>query len=595
MYNVSQDYITAINKPAKFRRLTGKIGTVNFSDDNIAEGSFKIEHQCTGDSEVQIGTVYMAVLTATFRNLAIESGGWRRMIITPSEGLKLADGTFEDIPLGRFTIYEANHQDDGVAVMAYDNMKKLDKKFVASTTVGTPYDYLLMIQSECRIILAQTENEIRALPNGTKAYTLYAENDIETFRDLCAWVAQTLCAFATIDRQGRLEIRQYKSIENPVDTIDADKRWQGSSFSDFETYYTGVSVTKIEDETTKYIGEEVDDGLTYNLGPNPLLQSGNIETSLQEILEGLQTIHYTPFVVTRNCMPAYDLGDVLEFEDGNGEGKIGCLMSYEYTYHGSYRMEGIGSNPALMDARSKTDKEISGLMRQNTVANQMQYYTYENIKAIDIGEDYKEIIYIRFGSMKQTIVTLHVEIKLDAINNDPHFSDSFVKVAANIKYIFNGEELAYHPQEIWFEGTHLLHLLYYFPIDEANINRLSVRMNTDNSIHIDRYSIRAVLSGQGLVASSAWDGVIECEDTVYSFEFSDVPDVIPFEEEVEAELHDVITISFEENVDAFDFNTSVDLVSIHELLQINKQPISDYTWDEIGEYTWDEVEDMFYW
>ena len=600
MYNVSADYITAINKPARFRRLTGTIGSVGFSDVNISNSSFKIEHQCTDDLEVRIGTVYMGILTATFKDINL-LGQWKNKVIRPSEGLLIGENTFEDVPLGVYTIVEANLQDDGVAVTAYDNMRKLDKKIVFSTTNGTPYDYLSMIQSDCRIVLAQTENEIRALPNGTKAYVLNPENDIETYRDLLAYVAQVTCTFATIDRQGRLELRQYGYYTDPVDTIGASTRFRGSSFSDFETYYTGIELTRIEDDTTIYRSFPEDDGLTYKLGANPLLQSGNVDTSLQEILEALQAIRYTPYEISRSAFPAYDLGDVIEFEDGNGEGKVGCLMSYEYTYHSVYVMKGVGSNPELMDARTKTDKEISGLMRSNSVANQIQFYTYTNAAPYTVQSDYKEIIKIRFGANKDTIATFHAEIKLDAES----LSQGVDKVIGNIKYIFNNVELDYKPAETWIEGDHLLHLLYYFPVDGSSLNNLSVRMNTDGLVSIDRTNIQASISGQGLVATSSWDGYIEIEETIHPVAFATTPkDVVAFGQEIDTDTIAPHKRTPTEEIGVIRFSTTPRAINFVDGMSVNKHPVKGLKWINVrqttvgGETTvhkWSRYKDYYTW
>ena len=51
-----------------------------------------------------------------------------------------------------------------------------------------------------------------------------------------------------------------------------------SSFSDFVTRYTAVSSTNKKTETAEYYAKDPDDGLTMNLGVNPLLQFGLEET-----------------------------------------------------------------------------------------------------------------------------------------------------------------------------------------------------------------------------------------------------------------------------------------------------------------------------
>ena len=306
---------------------------------------------------------------------------------------------------------------------------------------------------------------------------------------------------------------------------------------------------KIEDESTRYVGLTVDDGLTYNLGSNPFLQSGNIDNFLNEILQGLQAIHYTPFEFDRSGCPAYDLGDVLTFEDGNGDGCTGCLMSFEYTYHSTYNMEGFGSNPALANARSKTDKEISGLMKKNSVANKLQFYTYTNAKEFRVKSQYVEIINIKFGSLIATRVTFQAEIKLNA--SLEVINDVYNDIVGTIKYTFNGMEMDYKPVETWFDGDHLMHLLYFFTIEEMKINRLSVEMKCDNGeIVIHRGCIQAAVSGQGLAASDSWDGEINAEDTIGEATLNTEPTVVPLHRDsATLTLQNIISINVTDGMD----------------------------------------------
>jgi hypothetical protein len=64
-------------------------------------------------------------------------------------------------------------------------------------------------------------------------------NDVETWRDLVSWLAQTIGCFATADREGNIVFRSFN--QTVVDTIDDAHRFTGGSFSDYVTRYTGLS------------------------------------------------------------------------------------------------------------------------------------------------------------------------------------------------------------------------------------------------------------------------------------------------------------------------------------------------------------------
>lgn len=130
--------------------------------------------------------------------------------------------------------------------------------------------------------------------------SVYTENDIETYRDVLFYVGQVLGGFFCINRTGKLELRKYGKV--PVVTV-SDKQRFFSSFSDFITRYTAVSSTNIRTQTEEYYGLEPDDGLTMNLGVNPLLQFGLEETRkalLENILGDLAVIKYVPFDLSGN-------------------------------------------------------------------------------------------------------------------------------------------------------------------------------------------------------------------------------------------------------------------------------------------------------
>jgi len=582
MYDVSQKYKNAIREPSRIRKISGYVGSVPFDDENIIGGTLVIDNACSEGTEVKIGSVYVGQLQCVFTGIDL-TGEWYGKTITLSEGLLVDEDEWEYVPLGTFVVEEANHFEDGIHVTAYDGMQKFEKTFPVSQTSGTPYELLTLCCNACGVTLAKTEEEIEALPNGDKAFVLFGENDVETYRDLIHWVTQTMGCFATMTRDGKLDVRMYGGTT--VDSIGITERWRGASFSDFVTRYTGVSVVQIDKETTVYKGLEVDDGLTYNLGSNPLLQNIVLDEILGNILTALANIQYTPFSVDKAGNPAYDLGDQVEFPGGLGRGVTGCIMAYDYTYHAAYTIQGFGSNPALANAKSKTDKQIAGLMSR-TNSQETQYYTFTNAGELVIGETDKEIIHIRFGSSKSTTSIFQAEILCDVQSGEDTET-----VIANVKYILNGNELLYKPVETWIDGDHLLHLLYFFPIDSAQINNLSVRMNAEGgTITIPAASIQACIYGQGLAASDKWDGYIEAEDNIVEVGFGTAgQSVDEITGEVTTNLIEPLVLEFSEQIHEVEFATTPDVVMpFGAEVYINKYPLGELTWGQVSEMIWTE-------
>ena len=566
MYGVSDTYKTAMHQAVQKFRLTGTVGTTDFTDENILAGSFSITNQCCGNNEVQIGQVYVGELDATFLNLPLTRYSLKRMKITPSFGLMLEDGSYEDVPLGVFNISEASWTMSGLVVKAYDNMSLLDKKCNTRQTTGTAYEMALLATEACGLTLGTTEAEFRTFANGTETFSLYAESDIETWRDFISWVAQTVGCNAMAGRDGSIIFRSYG--QTVVDTLDEEHRFEGASFSDFETKYTGLSCVNLADQTTKYYHVENDDALVYNLGTNPLMQYGVDETKdalRTNVLTALQQIDYVPFKVALIGNPAYDLMDVFSFSGGIADAKkLFCMTKYNFKYNGGYEMEGVGENPVLASAKSKTDKNISGLLAQ-VEQGKLGITTFTNASAYDLGETAVKVISIRFATSEANhmlfFAQIVVDVKADAVSRS---ADAAGMIVVPIPVVSSGsstsgdstgadtstetgteDSVSDSSGASSSEGSDTgtdrgnttetttdvsvevnlpvsWQFLLYYPIEDVTANytntfNVYLRMSGGTG-NIEIGGIVASISGQAMAAQEAWDGRLEFGESVRYFD-----------------------------------------------------------------------------
>ena len=132
--------------------------------------------------------------------------------------IQLADGSWYTLPVGRYTVAEAERSAAVVSLTGYDNMLKLERKFSGSAILGDAYTMLTQIAGTCGVELAQSEAEIKALsPNAEILRQLDGSYRVSTWRDCVGAIAQLLAGFATIDRLGRLRIVQFG--ETPCVTL----------------------------------------------------------------------------------------------------------------------------------------------------------------------------------------------------------------------------------------------------------------------------------------------------------------------------------------------------------------------------------------
>lgn len=520
MYQVSEEYLKQTKRKVQTFRLAGTVNKIAFTNHDILSGSFTITNQCSEQNDVKIGSVYIGELKCTFKP-DLQVPDWTNAQIIVSEGLLIGGTAWEDVPLGVYTVSEANDTEYGVDITAYDNMARFNRSCTVDITIGTPYELLTLACTTCEVELGLTQADVDALPNGTESLSLYTENDIETWQDFVFWVAQATGTIATMDREGKLVLRSY--TQNVVDTLTNHERFTGSKFSKFETRYSGLSCVNMADDTTSYYGSNPDNYLTYNLGSNPFLQYGvdsYKEQIRRAVLTALLQIDYVPFETSCLCGAMYDLCDIIRCTDGIAPGKLGCVMMYDYTFNGGYKITGFGSDPALATAKSKTDKNLEGL-RNNVSTNEILFFNYENASAIQIGDgESKAIIDIRFTSSVSIGVLFQAEILLEATATE-------ADVIGTIEYTLNEVTIiGYNPTETWKNGKHILSLMYMLMIEENSINRWLVKLNiTGGSIAIAQGAVRAVIYGQGLVGTVEWDGFITLEEKLTQIALKDAIEV----------------------------------------------------------------------
>ena len=552
MYPVSKEYQKAISESSRSFFWTGAITTkagkkYTFGNKDIVKGSGDIGRQCSGSSEIELGSVYAAELGISLFS-DIDRYSLEDASITLSFHLKAGNETYEEVPMGIFYIAEANRKIKTLELKAYDAMLNLDKNFDKGLSSAFPYDFLSLLSKACHVELAQTKEEIEALTNGTELLGIYQENDIETWRDFLYYLAQALGCFSTIDREGKLRLIPYGITDNK--TVDSRHRFS-STFSDFVTRYTAVSSTNKKTDIAEYYSVKPDDGLTMNLGVNPLLQFGLEEKRkriINNILSAVTVVNYVPFDSDTIGDPALDLGDVIKFTGGHAdETKRSAITSIETKINGKQKIKCVGKNPRLAGAKSKNDKNIAGL-QSSMNENKLSIYTYVNALKISVGAEKTSIINIEFASGDETNAEFHAEVILDVRSNAVSRradAETTIEIGEESKvisipvnwtddgktilkayYVLDGKEVEqFHPSETWFSGKHLLNL--YYPIIEMKANELhtfEVMIElTDGTATIEPQNAMATISGQGLGAQERWDGRITVDEEIRLVELSGLP------------------------------------------------------------------------
>ena len=602
MYPVSDAFLQAVQENTRRYYWTGRITTTKnvvyeFGPNEIVKGSGYISSQCCGSTEIELGTVYSAEMGITLLS-NIDRYTLEDALVELFYHLRLSDGSYETVPMGIFEVSEANRTVKCLELKAYDFMLRFEKNFNGFETIGNACDFIELCCKACKVEMAQTRKEIEAMPNGSENLSVYTDNDIETYRDVLYYVGQVLGGFFCINREGKLELRKYGN--EPVMTVQSKHRFT-SSFSDFITIYTAVSSTNMKTQTAEHYALDPDDGLTMNLGVNPLLQFGVDETREQlctNILNDLTVINYVPFDSDTIGNPALDLGDVLRFTGGQAdEDQISAITSMNCKIGGKQSLKGVGKNPRLAQAKSKNDKNISGLLNQ-IEAGKIGIHTFTNASAYTVAETDVKIISIEFANSEenhaQFFGQIIVDVKADVVEKtasakgevvipsvsvngmDGSSSEETLEVSqigntveqtvsvelpviwsedgvvlVHFMFELNDEVILVHqPEETWHSGKHTI--LLYYPIENVvpNItNTFNVYMKVSGgACSVDTGNCIASISGQSMGAAAAWDGKIEIEESVGRFAIGGGMAVRTFDGELKIETMELVIRGYSDTV-----------------------------------------------
>ena len=536
MYDVPKEYQTAIRSPTRTDRLAGKLtltdgSTIELTDSAVIAGSVSVDNQCVSGQELAFGSVYMGQAALQLRT-ALSSAAFYDAALQIDYELQLADGSWYTLPVGCYTVAEAERSAAVVSLTAYDNMLKLQRSFSGSVVLGNAYTMLTQIADSCGVELAQTEAEIQALsPNAELLRQLDSNYRVSTWRDCVGAIAQLLAGFATIDRFGRLKICQFG--ETPCVTLGENVR-TNAKISDFSCHYAALVV---ETDTETFTADtEGDSGLEMTISDMPLAESGTAEVRqgiCDAVFARLRALDYTPATVTLPGDPALELGDRLALPTAAATPET-LVTHLVWKFRGTETLKGVGKNPYLAGATKRSDAQLRSLQKQAD-ANKIIYYSFTNGSDLTAkpGKE-TNAVNLTFVTTQDTSAMFLAQLLLTAqpdtevvelpITGDAasDFSGAVTleqdaALTLTVRYYLDNVLIdSFTPAQRLVRGAHALALFYPFPdLEGAASHRWSVRLLCEGGVaKIAKGQIRATITGQGMAVGDAWDGTLEFEELV---------------------------------------------------------------------------------
>lgn len=416
MYSASATYLTILKSNIRKFAWSGSIVTVGGTtylfdtDKDSVNGKIVNGSIIRGISsqKLNIGTAYAGSLSLE----VILPGVSRYELYGGTISLSCSlEGASDVVPMGIYTISEANQASDHISLKAYDDMLKFDAvNFSASLnrSIQTPYAWLNQMCAACGVTLGNTEAQIEGMANGRRK-TGFADSvsDANTWRDVLSYLAAYLGGYAYIGRDGYLYIGHYESFSN--DTIPATFRYS-SKLSDFRTTYDGLYAIYKNDGVQEYVSNGNTGGLVLDLGTNPFLQftnQANRLDALQEIINLWDGLYYVPYSADLPMAPIYDPGDILTFVDNQaGAYDIGAITEITYNIGGTISIKCAGDNPLLAAAQDRFTKTLEGLSSDYSTGQEVGTKTFWLLHTHDIANN-------NIGSTKTLVAQIEFEQKTD--------------------------------------------------------------------------------------------------------------------------------------------------------------------------------------
>ena len=439
MLYVSAAYTAAIKDKNRTDRITGTIKlcdgeTINITDDIIVNNSVTLKEQLVSGDTFEIGTFYTNQLDITVYDNNFLSRTYANARITPKYEIQLADGTWESVPLGIFTVDNSLTKRKGSIhkLTAFDDSTKFDVDIsVYSGGKKTVQQHIKDLAADVGITLVTTD--FSSYPNYDLTVDSTVSSSVQTYRDLIEWCCALMASSARINRYGKLEIVKLKEKKKIVDgalVYDADYTVEGYERTGTEFFdlraLTKYFSTAFDGEPYVYKNHAVltlPDAAARNatmfIPENPLLQSVSdaerktaFETCVNTIYIALRRVEFS-----FNGNPAIECFDTLFGNGGKidingtiaffptllvwkyrGAHKVSCAfaeLTDEATESASEAAISVVNastiNKMPVQVKSKTEKRLDGVGKTAFDASSVGKFTATGI-GCEIFNDYENNI-----------------------------------------------------------------------------------------------------------------------------------------------------------------------------------------------------------
>lgn len=459
MYNIVNDETLASlrgNLPQKIRIAVDTANeSFEITQSNIAQGSCSVERYCCSGEKLEIGSAIAAELKLTLKNAVIEYNGqeydpeditfegaeMRPFCLVPS-----VDGSYEEIPLGVFTVDEQPRKLSTITIAALDRMMRFD--VAHDGAVGTS---LLVVVQHCCTLASVTlsASAVSFLNSFAGVYTLPGSLSTEdglTCRQVLMWVGEMTASCAYVNEYGELDFKQYpKSYTGVMSISEADR--YSSDMQERDITITGITVTPSDSESEAVtIGEQ---GYEWNIEGNPLLITPDEMASAPLGYSDNCFFSYRPFKANTKSFPHLWPLDAIVFYKRNSAGESipynSVITQHTWKLNGASSIVSVGKTAtkngyATYGGFTAKQKAILERVAKNQVSRQISGYQQA---VLDINRQAQKALGLFSTTDDDTGITYY--------HNQPNIEDStyiYMESTAG-RYMATGDNAWNNGDPVW--------------------------------------------------------------------------------------------------------------------------------------------------
>lgn len=286
----------------------------------------------------------------------------------PKVGVKLENGTFEYVSLGKFYVTKTETKNDfkKINLVAYDGFSQMTGKYIPTRQINNLQDLYDDLQaqlaSECGIVLKDYKPIHFSKELSTYLFTNFGYVENATYQESIAYLAGCLGGNARFDRNGELEIVWYSDTDI---TVGQELQYMGGLKRTTDKALTITSLSTGTTENPIVFGDGVNGtAIKYE---NPYITTA----MANDIFDKVNGYSYIPCEVKWRGNPALQAGDVIQVVDKNEVSYVTYVMQQ------TLRVSGGCSQTIYSKGSSKTESAFSS--KYETVSQKLNkvYATME--------------------------------------------------------------------------------------------------------------------------------------------------------------------------------------------------------------------------